>query len=208
MDKNTDLEKLLGLPIGSTRNGEKDLNNTIARGIARKTKELVDEDSKLSGAERLHTTELVKYGYTKEGIEEGKALVMEQATQTIDIARALVDKFMDEILGQYSPGDKLYTAGAKLVDSLTNSISSLSAIVLKMEQQEQKKKELELKEQEKKEIETRADGTKVASMGPKEWLDFVRGVQNNEINVAVKELPAAEEESTEESTEEETSEEE
>ena len=203
MDKNTDLEKLLGLPIGSTRDGEKDLNNTIARGIVRKTKELVDEDSKLSGAERLHTTELVKYGYTKEGIEEGKALVMEQATQTIDIARALVDKFMDEILGQYSPGDKLYTAGAKLVDSLTNSISSLSAIVLKMEQQEQKKRELELKANEKKPIETNEDETKVANMSPREWIDFVRSVQNNEIDVTAKELPPAEDNDTEEETSEE-----
>lgn len=203
MDKNTDLEKLLGLPIGSTRDGEKDLNNTIARGIVRKTKELVDEDSKLSGAERLHTTELVKYGYTKEGIEEGKALVMEQATQTIDIARALVDKFMDEILGQYSPGDKLYTAGAKLVDSLTNSISSLSAIVLKMEQQEQKKRELELKANEKKPIETNEDGTKVANMSPREWIDFVRSVQNNEIDVTAKELPPSEDNDTEEETSEE-----
>ena len=43
MDKNTDLEKLLGLPIGSTRDGEKDLNNTIARGVVRKTKELGGE---------------------------------------------------------------------------------------------------------------------------------------------------------------------
>ncbi len=203
MDKNTDLEKLLGLPIGSTRNGEKDLNNTIARGIVRKTKELVDEDSKISGAEKLHTTEMVKYGYTKEGIEEQKALIVEQSTQTIEIARALVDKFMDEILGQYSPGDKLYTAGAKLVDSLTNSISSLSAIVLKMEQQEQKKRELELKANEKKAIETNEDGTKVANMSPREWIDFVRSVQNNEIDVTAKELPPSEDGDTEEETSEE-----
>jgi len=68
------IERLLGLPEGSTEQGERDVKELLAKGVKDKTKELEKKATQLDTLDNMASSDLVKAGFTLELLYAQKRL--------------------------------------------------------------------------------------------------------------------------------------
>jgi hypothetical protein len=136
-DKYNAIEKLLGLPEGSTTLGEDHLKPLLTKGVANKTKELIEKTNELQVLEKMPVPELVKAGFSIEELEQDKVFIRTEAFQIYDIAKKLLESYQSSLDSIVVPNDRMWTAGAKLIDSITNSLDKITNIILKFKQEEE-----------------------------------------------------------------------
>jgi hypothetical protein len=114
----TAFERLLGLPPGSTSENEETLRPMLTNGIKEKATELTKELNQLQVLEDLPKTDLVKHGFSLESLEQDKIRIRTEAFEVYTIARNLLNGFNSQMDRAVNPNDRMWLAGAKLIDSL------------------------------------------------------------------------------------------
>jgi len=170
-DEFSPIERLLGLPEGSTKNidpskaGEK-----LVKGVANKTNQLNKDLKKTETLEKMSNADLVKSGISIESLEKDKDTIRNEAFEVYRIAKSLLIKYQDDVDDRIDVDDRMYTAGAKLVDSVTGSLDKLTNMILRFKQEEDMKNLTLVGETE--------EGKK--EMSPQGWIDFVDEVKDDE----------------------------
>lgn len=176
-EKYAGIERLLGLPEGSTAQSEDTLRPVLVNGVKSKTKELVSKTKEMEVLGEMSSSELVKSGFDIEELEQDKIRIKTEAFEVYDISRALLDRFRDQIDQSVNPNDRMWASGAKLIDSVTGSIDKLTNMILKFKQDEEMKGLTLIGE----------DNSTSKSMSPQDWLAFVKEVKD--VDIVLEELP-------------------
>jgi hypothetical protein len=166
------IEKLLGLPEGSTQRSEDELRPLLVNGVKQKTDALQKDVTKLNVLSEMKAPDLVKHGFDLESLEQDKIRLRNEAFEVYDISRALLVRFKEQIDLAVNPNDRMWASGAKLIDSVTSSIDKLTSMVLKFKQEEEMKGLA---------LVTEAEST-TKSMSPQDWLAFVKEAKFNDEN--------------------------
>lgn len=169
-NKYSGIENLLGLPEGSTIKSEDELRPILANGVKNKTKELVDKTNRMEVLDTMSSPELVKNGFDIEELERDKVRIKREAFDVYDIAKALLDNFKDQLEGQVNPNDRMWAAGAKMIDSVTGSLDKLTNMILKFKQEEEMKGIALISEEE----------NTSKTMSPQDWIAFVKEVKDDD----------------------------
>lgn len=169
-DKFDAIERLLGLPPGSTSQSEEKIGSTLANGVKSKTKELVDKSHELEVLGSLPSSELVKSGFDLEELEQDKVRIKTEAFEVYEISKALLDGFKTQLDGLVQPSDRMWTAGAKLIDSVTGSLDKLTNMILKFKQEEEMKGLTLVGENE----------STSKAMTPQDWIAYIKEVKNTD----------------------------
>jgi len=164
------IERLLGLPEGSTTQSEENLRPVLVDGVKKKTKELVNKASEIEVLDDMSPTDLIKSGFDIEELERDKVRIKTEAFEVYDISRSLLNRFKEQIDASVNPDDRMWASGAKLIDSVTGSVDKLSNMILKFKQEEEMRGLTLMGE----------DDSTSKSMSPKDWLDFVKEVKNDD----------------------------
>ena len=160
-------ERLLGLPVGSTAKSDDELRPLLANSLKTKTNELAKDNTKLEVLNSLPTSELLKHGFSLESLEEDKVRIRNETFEVYEIARSLLNGYKTQIDRAVNPNDRMWMAGAKLVDSVTASLDKLMNMTMKFKQEEEMKgMTLVDKESNTKEM---------TSTG---WLEFIKMAKN------------------------------
>lgn len=160
-------ERLLGLPPGSTAQGEEELRPLLADGIKNKTNELTKKATQLDVISSMSTADIVKTGFSLETLEDDKIKIRNETFEVYTIARALLDGYKTQMDRAVNPNDRMWMAGAKLVDSVTGSLDKLLNMTMKFRQEEEMKGMTLVKESEKS----------TREMTPKSWFEFIKQVK-------------------------------
>lgn len=161
------IERLLGLPEGSTTQSEDKLRPVLVNGVKNKTKELVNKASELEVLNDMSSTDLIKSGFNLEDLERDKVRIKIEAFEVYDISRSLLDRFKEQIDASVNPDDRMWASGAKLIDSVTGSIDKLTNMILKFKQEEEMKGLTLVGEED----------SKSKSMSPQDWMAFIKEVK-------------------------------
>ena len=164
-------ERLLGLPPGSTAQGEDELKPLLTTGIKTKTTELVKKLDQIEVLSDMPQAELVKRGFDLEVLEQDKVRIRTEAFEVYAIAKSLLTGFKEQIDRSVNPNDRMWLAGAKLVDSLTGSLDKLLNMTIKFRQEEELKGLTLVGKEEEKATKT---------MSAKDWLEFVKSVKEDD----------------------------
>lgn len=170
MSNYSGLERLLGLPEGSTEgSSESQVAPIISKGVKEKTHELEKQMKKIDTLDGLAPSELVKNGLSMELLEQDKVTLRNEAFEVYRIAKAILERFKEDMDERVDIGDRLYTAGGKIVESVSGSLDRLSNMLMKFRQEEEIKSLSIVTEEE--------TGTK--QMTPQDWMAFVNEVRNS-----------------------------
>jgi hypothetical protein len=169
-DKFDAIERLLGLPPGSTSQSEEKIGATLANGVKNKTKELVEKSHELEVLGSLPSSELVKSGFDIAELEQDKVRIKSEAFEVYEISKALLDGFKTQLDGLVNPSDRMWTAGAKLIDSVTGSLDRLTNMILKFKQEEEMKGLTIVGENEQTS----------KPMTPQDWIAYIKEVKDSE----------------------------
>lgn len=160
-------ERLLGLPAGSTAQGENDLAPLLADSLKTKTNELVKDNTKLEVLSNMSKSDLVKHGFNLDSLEEDKIRIRNESFEVYEIARALLNGYKTQIDRSVNPNDRMWMAGAKLLDSITGSLDKLLTMTMKFKQEEEMKGMTLVND----------DGKSSKEMTTKDWMDFIKSVK-------------------------------
>ena len=169
MDKNksdefSGIERLLGLPQGSTKKIDpNEAGKYLAKGVVKKTNSLDKELKKTGTLEKMAKVDLIKSGISVELLEKDKEKIRTEAFELYRIAKTLLDKYMEDVNDRIDVDDRMYSAGFKGIDSLSGTLDKLSNIILKFKQ------EAEFKEMASEET---IDSNKKL-MSPEQWTEFI-----------------------------------
>lgn len=170
MSNYSGLERLLGLPEGSTEgSSESQVAPIISKGVKEKTHELEKQMKKIDTLDGLAPSELVKNGLSMELLEQDKVTLRNEAFEVYRIAKAILERFKEDMDERVDIGDRLYTAGGKIVESVSGSLDRLSNMLMKFRQEEEIRNLSIVTEEE--------TGTK--QMTPQDWMAFVNEVRNS-----------------------------
>lgn len=169
-DKYSAIEKLLGLPEGSTSQGEEELRPTLANGVKNKTNELVKKANEIEVLDSLAPNELVKSGFDIEELERDKVRIKTEAFEVYNISKSLLDGFKSQIDGLVNPDDRMWASGAKLIDSVTGSLDKLTNMVLKFKQEEEMKGLALVGKEE----------SNSKAMSPQDWIAYIKEVKDTD----------------------------
>lgn len=164
------IERLLGLPEGSTAQSEDKIRPVLVNGVKLKTKELVNKASELDVLNNMSPTDLIKSGFDLEELERDKVRIKVEAFEVYNISRSLLNRFKEQIDGSVNPDDRMWASAAKLIDSVTGSVDKLTNMILKFKQEEEMKGLTLLGEKE----------STSKSMSPKDWLEFINEVKSED----------------------------
>lgn len=165
------LERLLGLPEGSTQGAdESEVAPTLSKGIKEKTTELEVKAKKVETLGDMAPSELVKNGLSMELLEQDKVTLRNEAFEVYQIAKTILNRFKEDIDERVDIGDRLYTAGGKIIDSVSGSLDRLNNMLIKFRQEEEIKGLAIIDEED--------NGTK--QMTPTDWNDFINSVHDED----------------------------
>lgn len=165
------LERLLGLPEGSTEGSdEKQVAPLLSKGVKNKTNELETRMKKVDALDDLAPSELVKSGLSMELLEQDKVTLRNEAFEVYRIAKSILERFKEDMDERVDIGDRLYTAGGKIIESVSGSLDKLSNMLIKFRQEEEMRSLSIVDENE--------NGTK--QMTPQDWMDFVNQVRSED----------------------------
>jgi hypothetical protein len=164
------IERLLGLPEGSTEQGERDVKELLAKGVKDKTKELEKKATQLDTLDNMASSDLVKAGFTLESLEQDKVTIRTEAFEVYRIAKTLLERYKEQIDSLVDVNDRMWLAGGKMVDSVVGSLDKLTNMILKFKQEEELKNLTVLDEND--------DGSK--EMTPGDWMNFVNEVRDDD----------------------------
>lgn len=163
-DEFSGIEGLLGLPQGSTRDISPDeAGELLVKGVADKTKELSKGIKKVDALENMSSADLVKCGLSVESLEQDKFTIRNELFEVYRIGKALLTKYSDDVKDLVDVNDRMYTAGAKILDSVSGSLDRLGNMIMKFKQEEEMR-QLTVEGDDE-------DGRK--EMSPDQWMDFV-----------------------------------
>lgn len=165
------LERLLGLPEGSTEgSSENQVAPIISKGVKDKTNQLEKQMKKIDTLDGMAPSELVKNGLSMDVLEQDKVTLRNEAFEVYRIAKSILERFKEDIDERVDIGDRLYTAGGKIIESVSGSLDKLSNMLIKFRQEEEIKNLSIIGEEE--------NGTK--QMTPQDWISFVNEVREND----------------------------
>jgi len=168
------LERLLGLPEGSTEGDSVEkVAPVITKGIANKTTQLQNNVTEVEMIENMSSNDIVKYGISLDMLEQDKERIRREAFEVYDIAKSILTRFKEEMDTAIEFNDRMFTAGGKIVDSVSGSLDKLTNMILKFKQDEETKMMLT------NDANT-DDGKK--EMTPRDWVAFVREVKADKDN--------------------------
>jgi hypothetical protein len=169
-EKYAGIERLLGLPQGSTAQSEDNLRPVLVDGVKAKTKELVNKTKQMDVLDEMSASDLVKSGFDLEELEQDKIRIKTEAFEVYDISRSLLNRFRDQIDQSVNPNDRMWASGAKLIDSVTGSIDKLTNMILKFKQEEEMKGLTLMGD----------DESTSKTMSPKDWIAFVKEARDDD----------------------------
>lgn len=161
-------ERLLGLPTGSTARGEDELRPLLADSLKNKTNELVKDTTKLEVLSTMSKSELVKHGFNLDTLEEDKVRIRNESYEVYEIARSLLNGYKTQMDRAINPNDRMWMAGAKIIDSVTGSLDKLLSMTMKFKQEEEMKGMTLVKD----------DGNTTKEMTTTDWMDFIKSVKD------------------------------
>lgn len=169
-DDFSSLERLLGLPEGSTKNIDPDkATEQLSKSVNKKATELDKSLKRTDTLDKLSDADLVKTGISAESLERDREIIRNDAFELYRVAKILFDKFMDDAKDRIDMDDRMYTAGFKGVDALSGTIDKLNNMNMKFRQEEEMKNLTIIGED---------NGTK--EMSPTDWIDFIDTVKEPE----------------------------
>ena len=169
-DEFSGIERLLGLPTGSTKDiGPEKAGEVIGKKVVKKTTQLTKDLKKIDTLQEMSSADLVKCGLTVETLEQDKLSIRNESFEVYRIAKALLTKYHNDVKDMVDVNDRMYLAGGKLIDSVTGSLDKLTNMILKFKQEEEMRKLTDMGEEE--------DGKK--EMNPTQWIDFVEEVKKD-----------------------------
>ena len=161
-------ERLLGLPAGSTAKGEDELRPLLADSLKTKTNELVKDNTKLEVLTNLPTSDLIKHGFNLDSLEEDKIRIRNESFEVYEIARSLLNGYKTQMDRAVNPNDRMWMAGAKIVDSVAGSLDKLLTMTMKFKQEEEMKGMTLVKD----------EGNSTKEMTTKDWMNFIKSVKD------------------------------
>jgi len=170
-DEFSGIERLLGLPQGSTKKIKpEDVGKKLTTAVNKKANTLSKELKKTDALETMSSADLVKCGLSVESLENDKITIRNEAFEVYRITKALYEKYYNDVKDMVDVNDRMYTAGFKGADSIVNTLDKLTNIILRFKQDEEMKQLSILGDDD--------DGKK--DMHPTQWMDFVDHVKENE----------------------------
>ena len=160
------IERLLGVPIGSTKGKESDIAPILVNGIANKTKDLVKQSKTVQTLEDMDSLELIKNGFSIEQLQRDKLFVKTETREVYNIGKSILSRFKTDLDQLGDVNDRMYASGAKLLESVSVSLEKLSQLLMKLEQQSEMKQMSETNNTD--------DGKE---MSPHEWIRYIQEVK-------------------------------
>jgi hypothetical protein len=177
MDEFSGIERLLGLPDGSTT------PNKVTNAVVKKANEL---DKKVKQNDLIETklspSDMVKMGITMESLEQDRIRIRNDAFEVFRIGKLLLDKFKEDTENLIDMSDRMYTAGFKGIESLVNALDKLNNMIMKFKQEEEMKN-LNL-------IGDTSDGT--LDMTPEKMMEFIEHAKNQDKKIDMSNIKDAE----------------
>ena len=161
------IEKLLGLPIGSTEGPSQKVAPVLVKGIQNKTEQLVRRADQVTEMQALKPHELVQTGISLERVKQEKVWLLNELHNVYHISKNLLERYMSDIDKLVEVNDRMYASGAKLIESVTMSLEKLTSINKRLEQEEQFKAAATPDEE---------DEAKV--MKPSDWMEFIKAAKH------------------------------
>lgn len=132
------LENVFGLTPGSLSNlTPDDLTPVLADNVKTKTLELTKQLKKNDALVDMPSSELVKNGISLEQLEDDRKMLRNEAFEVYRIGKALLMKLYKDVENQIGVNDRMYTACAKMLDSVNNSVIKLFDMNQKLKQDEE-----------------------------------------------------------------------
>lgn len=172
MSDYTGLERLLGLPEGSTQGSEEsELAPVLTKGVKEKTNELEVRLKKADTLDDMAPSELVKNGLSMELLEADKVNMRNEAYEVYGIAKSILERFKEDIEERVDIGDRMYTAGSALISSVAGSLDKLNNMLMRFRQEEEIKGLAIIGED---------NNTTSKQMTPQDWMSFVNTVRDED----------------------------
>ena len=166
------LETLFDLPQGSMTNLTPDkVTPTLVDQVKIKTNDLNKQLKKTEILEDMPVSELVKNGLTIDQLEEDKELIRNETFEVYRIGKALLMKIYDDVKNQIGVNDRMYTACAKMLDSVNTSLAKLFEMNQKLKQDAEFKSLT---------VSGMQDDGKTKSMTPDDWMKWVESSKESE----------------------------
>jgi len=166
------LESAFGLTPGSLTNITPDnLTPILADNVKSKTNELTKQLKKHETLTDLPVAELVKNGISLEQLEDDRLMLRNEAFEIYRIGKALLMKLYKDVENQIGVNDRMYTACAKMLDSVNGSVIKLFEMNQKLKQDEEFKVIASV---------AGDDSDKSKTMSTQQWLDWVDAVKDDE----------------------------
>jgi len=170
-DEFSGIERLLNLPQGSTKEIDPDkAGEVLGKGVVKKTKDLTKNMKKCETLDKMSSADLVKCGIDIESLEADKLTIRNESFEVYRIAKALLEKYHNDVKDMVDVNDRMYLAGGKLIDSVTGSLDKLTNMILKFKQEEEMRRLTTAGEDDD-------DGRK--EMSTHQWIDFVDEVKDD-----------------------------
>jgi len=172
MSDYTGLERLLGIPEGSTAgSSESQVAPILTKGVKNKTLELEARMKKVDALDTMAPSDLVKNGLSMELLEQDKVMLRNEALDVYQIAKSILVSFKEDMDERVEIGDRLYTAGSAIISSVSGSLDRLNNMLIKFRQEEDIKGLTILGEEE---------DNSSKQMTPQDWMAFVNEVRDGD----------------------------
>lgn len=166
------LESLFDLPEGSMTTLTPDkVTPTLVDQVKLKTNDLNKQLKKTELLEEMPVSELVKTGITIDQLEEDKEMIRNETFEVYRIGKALLMKIYDDVKNQIGVNDRMYTACAKMLESVNTSLAKLFEMNQKMKQDAEFKSLT---------ISGMQDDGKTKSMTPDDWMKWVEATKETD----------------------------
>lgn len=165
------IERLLGLPEGSTEQADRDIQQLLTKGVQQKTNQLEKQITKIETLDTMASSELVKCGISLEKLEMDKVTIRNEAFEVYRIAKALLERYKQQVDGLIDVNDRMWASGGKMIEAVVGSLDKLTTMILKFKQEEEMKALTMVKESD--------DGSK--EMSASDWISFIKEVKNSEV---------------------------
>jgi hypothetical protein len=130
------LENLLNLKEGQLDVIDSDnMTSFLTNSVKDKTDSLNQSLNQNNYLKTLPECDLVQKGLTLAELESDRQLIRDETFQVYRIGKALLVKLYDDVKDQVNVNDRMYTAIAKMLDSVNTSLAKLFEMNSKMKQE-------------------------------------------------------------------------
>lgn len=141
LDEINALEKLLGMPQGSTKSLNADeVVPALVEGIENKTKDLADKADKISNIQKMDPQDKIKSGITEEQLDTYRQEVIDDAVKVKNISMKLLEKMKKDIEDKIVVTPQLWAAAPAMLSSVMGNISKIGELVARYRQEEEMKR--------------------------------------------------------------------